>query len=695
MKYADQLGLPNPLDVTGWPGIYDTGFTDLIYETENTQAAPFTYVVLDNNMTKVLGKHQLEFGFHHRYDQLNAMPEQQQNQGNHNFATQATSLYDTATSRNNPLPAQFTGHNAANMFLGIANYSNQFVRGSFYMRARENAVYFQDNYKVSPRLTVNMGLRWEYWPAFREKNNILTTFDPEKRAIILGTDLQTMYDLGATIPSIVGRIEALGGKFLTYEEAGRSQSLMKSTSNNFGPRLGFAYRAGSGSNSIVIRGGYRISYFPIPLRPWTARMRSNAPLTTRFRTSMTDAALSPDGLVNYGMRSVPTVIAGANSRNEVTLTNASAITRGSVNVSYFAENQPDPRVQDWNFTLEKKVSANTEARIAVVGNHGSNLEQYLTYNDPAPDYVWFASTGTPLPTGEFSGVARRGYDQQVYGRVEEYRKSGWANYNGVQLELERRYSNGMGFQIFYVVGNALGAGGQGFSGTSVVRDTSQYMPGAVPVDFDDRNRLLSYQRDITIPKHRLRWNWIVDLPFGKGKMFASGAGPVLNRIIGGWQTAGIGQLRSNYVTLPTDVYPNGNKIEVYGEKYPIEDCRSGACRSGYLWWNGYIPAHQINSVDANGKPNGVMGVPSSYKPAAEPIIPWPAAPNRNDPNYAFFGTNTVYVPPEEWHGSAHNFQRQSPSMAAAVHLGPASVGARRIALQDHANHGTRKSPLQR
>jgi len=96
--------------------------------------------------------------------------------------------------------------------------------------------------------------------------------------------------------------------------------------------------------------------------------------------------------------------------------------------------------------------------------------------------------------------------------------------------------------------------------------------------------------------------------------------------------------------MPTDIYPNGNPIEIYGEKYPIEDCRSGACRSGFLWWNGYIPAHQINSVDANGRPNGVMGVPSNYKPAGEPLIPWPAAPNRNDPNYAFYGTNTVFVP---------------------------------------------------
>jgi len=96
--------------------------------------------------------------------------------------------------------------------------------------------------------------------------------------------------------------------------------------------------------------------------------------------------------------------------------------------------------------------------------------------------------------------------------------------------------------------------------------------------------------------------------------------------------------------LPTGIYPTGEAIQIYGYKYRIEDCRSGACRPGYLWWNGYIPANQINSVDANGKPNGVMGVPAGYKPAGQPINPWPQNPNRNDPNFAFYGTNTVFVP---------------------------------------------------
>jgi len=90
--------------------------------------------------------------------------------------------------------------------------------------------------------------------------------------------------------------------------------------------------------------------------------------------------------------------------------------------------------------------------------------------------------------------------------------------------------------------------------------------------------------------------------------------------------------------------PQGEKVEIYGYKYPIQDCRSGSCFDGYLWWNGYIPAHQINSVDANGKPNGIMGVPANYKPAAEPLLPWPANPNKSDPMYSFYGTNTVWVP---------------------------------------------------
>ena len=651
VKYSTQMGLSNPLNVAGWPGLYGNMLYNgnYYFETDNTQASPEFYAILDDNATKIKGRHELQFGFHFRYDQLNLLPDQQQIAGNNSWSSNSTCLYDPTTSRTQPACTPFTGDDMGNFYLGLMNYSNQFARGYFYMRSREYALYFQDNFKVNSRLTLNLGLRWEYWPPYQEKNNLLVGFDRPNHAIILGQDLDTMYRLQATVPAIVNRLTSLGVKFESYRDAGLPRTLMYGNNADFGPRAGFAYRVGDGARSFVVRGGYTMSYFHIPARPFNARMRSNAPLNARFRTSVTDASLTPDGIANYGMRSVPTIIAGQNSQNAVTLNTASGLNRGSPGMSYFDPHQPDGRVQNWNFTLEKEIMQNTVVRAGYVGNHSDHLEQFYQYNGSTPDYIWYTTTRNPRPTGEFASVATNFYDQQVYGNIEQYRMTGWGNYNGVQLELERRYSKGYGFQLFYVVGNNLAAGGQQWSGTSVIPEVNQFLPGLVPTDLDKRNALLNYQRDTTVPKHRVRWNWIVDLPFGQGKPLLGNAGKVLNRIVGGWQVAGLGSLASTYFALPTNVYPTGNPIEFYGYKYPIENCTSGTCYPGYLWWNGYIPATQINSVDAKGKPNGYMGVPSNYKPAGSPLIPFgstalPANAPAGTNVASFWGTNTVWIP---------------------------------------------------
>ena len=647
VKYTDQIGTPNPFGVPGWPGLYDTGLTRYYFETGNPQGSAFTHFILDNNATKIRGRHELQFGFHYRYDWLNYLPDQQHPQGNHNWNSRATALYDPSSSRTNPQPAPFTGHNLANLYLGVMNYSNQLVRNYFYMRAREYALYFQDNYKVTSRLTLNLGLRWEYWPPYTEKNNVLSGFDIKRKAVVLSQDIDTMYRLGATLPAVVDRWKSLGVPFISYQEAGLPRTLVNPNRHNFGPRLGLAYRVGDGGRAFVVRGGYRVSYFPIPFWTWGQRMRQNIPFTARFRNDLNDATLTPDGISNYGMRVVPTVFSGQNSRDAVRLSDAAGLARGSNVMSYFDPNQPDSRVHDWNFTLEKEVMRNTLARVSYVGNHTGRLDMYFRYNENTPDYLWFVTQGQPLPTGAFAAVLRRPFDQQVYGTIEEYRKTGWSNYQGVQLELERRYSRGIGFQVFYNLNNTLLAGGTGYNASSIIPELNQFLPGAVPTDIEQRKRLINYQRDITIPKHRLRWNWIADLPFGKGKRLGGNAGGLLDRIIGGWQIAGLGSLRSNYFSLPTGIYPTGEKIELYGYKYPIQDCRAGACRPGYLWWNGYIPVNRINSVDANGRPNGVMGVPSNYRPAGQPLIPaGSTTPPANFPGGSlvpFWDTNTTWV----------------------------------------------------
>jgi hypothetical protein len=282
--------------------------------------------------------------------------------------------------------------------------------------------------------------------------------------------------------------------------------------------------------------------------------------------------------------------------------------------------------------------SSTVARVQYVGNRATHLNGWHSYNNPVPEYIWYATRGEPLPTGAYANVARRPYDQEVLGTVQEYRNDGYASNQSMSFELERRYEKGYQFQLSYVITNALAASGS-------VSSVDQYMPGAVPTDLQDRIEFLNYRRDTSIPKHRVQWNWLMDLPFGKGRALAGNAGGALDKIIGGWQLAGTGTLRSNYFALPTNNWNfTGEPVETYGYKYPIEDCRSGACYPGYLWWNGYIPANQINSRDANGKPNGYMGIPADYKPSVTPIIPWPATPVAGDPNAPYYGTNNVWIP---------------------------------------------------
>ena len=664
--YATELGLPNPNHQPGYPVINNIGVgtgRSNYFQPVNWNRTFYNYFILEDNFTKTKGRHELQFGVHLRYDQLTYMPQQQRTAGSVTFQAIATALYNPAYP-NRTAAVPNTGHVAASSYLGLANYEYRLAKGKYYMRQNEDAWYLQDNFRVTQRLTLNLGFRWQFTPFAKDKQNIFNSFDPVTGSVVLSRNLSDLYALGVTTPSLINVLTADGAKFVEPKDVGLPPRLVYNNWHDVGPHVGFAYRAFSGAKSFVIRGGYATNYFPLPMWGWSDRMRLNAPFAGIFQNyALTVGAQSPDGIRNWGLVYVPGpepgVIAGLNSANTVSLTNPQGISIGdsSFQEAYYNPHQPSSRVHDWNLTVEKEVAPNMVARAAYVGTHSTNQDSYDNWNAQIPAYVWYVTTGLQYPTGTYGAALVRPYDspsptatvpKYPYGDLQEYRKDGWGNSNGIQLELERRYAKGYAFQLMYNMINTFRAGGNGWYSDSSVEPIHEFLPGAVPADRHERMKMLLYMRDTTVPKHEVRWNWLVDLPFGKGKPLGGHARPWLDALIGGWQVAGMGRLWSNYFPVPTDLLPTGTPIQYYGHKYPIQDCRGGECLPGYLLWNGYIPSYQINSFDANGKPNGIMGVPPEYKPAVQPLWPYPANylslnPNA-DPLYGYYGSNTVWIP---------------------------------------------------
>ena len=339
--------------------------------------------------------------------------------------------------------------------------------------------------------------------------------------MVLSSSLDSLYKYNYTFPGLVQQFQNMGIKFETYQQAGLPQDQYYPRSKNFGPRAGFAYKAFSGKSSFVVRGGYSVGYFNGDLYEWQDNVRSNFPLAATFSYDLNNAAQSPDGVGNYWLRSAPQVINGVNSAGVLSLAAASGITPGCCGIFFFNPQQPDARTHSWNLTLEKEVMNNTVARIRYLGNHTGNLFQQYSINDAIPSYVWYKTKGTPLPTGATSNIARRLYDSTSgYGGLTTYMLTGWNNNQGLELEMERRFAKGLAFHISYDLLNAFASTSCNSGcaiGTAVLRDPGYYLPGAVPTDYDARNRYLNYQRATDVPKHRLKWNFLIDLPVGKGQ----------------------------------------------------------------------------------------------------------------------------------------------------------------------------------
>jgi hypothetical protein len=653
-NYEAQLGLPNNFGQIGFPAI---GSNLLMPYGGSQWNYGMSQIIstIDENMNKIWGKHQLAFGGRYRHERFGYLSDRSPDTVA--FTNLATAIYDPTTGANYGAKAN-TGYADADFFLGAASSYSQRKNAPFgRSRLQEFDFYAQDNYRIASRLTLNVGLRWEGHPAPHADQDNFATFDIKNNAIALPKPIGQYIQNGYTTQAIITNLQNLGVKFETPEQGGLPHAGFYGSWGNFMPRLGFAYTPSFGKNGTVIRGGYGEYIYPVPIRNSVRYLTAVYPFTATYSQSYTNASQSPDGLPNYLLRAPLGVVAGLNSRDVVDTNSVTALLPGIAMSETLAADYPPARVRTANATIEQPLRDGSVFRVTYVFTHGENLDQNYQYNNEPSNYVWETATGTTPPTGTFASVATRPYDHTVWGGNVMSQKTGWSNDSALQLNYQRPFRNGIGYQIFYVYSRAFRVGGNTFR-DNVLYPAELFAPGVLPAGLDTGtllnpsralNRYENYKVDTAIPVHHITFNGIADIPVGKGKHFLRNSNRLLNTLIGGYQVAFVGKIVSQSFAVADSNWGATNPVQVYKSSAPITDCRSGVCRPAYLWFNGYISPAVIGAAK-----NTVSGIPSGYAPYLAPI--------NNTPGAANFGNNNV---PVKLNNGSQVFTAYSPGPAGA------------------------------
>lgn len=615
--YTSEFGLQNLFGLPGLPVIMGgtTGnSTASILQSYGQGSSPWRdndYTnTFDGNLTLIRGRHLMEFGGRYHHERLNILG-QQSFPAQINFGGQGTAEYDPTTgTAYSPKPN--TGLAAADFFLGDGQTYTSFLSSQYiYLREQEISSYFEDNFRIAPNLTLNLGVRWEILPALHEKNRQFTSFDFTNSAIITGLTTDELIAKGLTTQQLINGLSGIGVKFETPQQAGMPAGIFTNNFFNFLPRLGMAWQPLGTHRGLVLRGGYGEYMYPTPARNYYGAINASVPYTFTYSQNFASNAQNP--AANNILRAPQTIIAGANSQNVVNLDAYNTLTPGVFGIQTLDSKQPPNYYDEWDVDLEKQLWKQTVASISYLGSHGGHLEQFWYTNTGPSSYVWYETTGQPILIGRYAETATRPYNKTVYGDINIQRKTGWSNSNSIQVNFQRLYHRGLAYQVSYVYLKSFRNGGNGVR-DSKVYPVEDFVPGMLPsTDPVSLNRTQNYARDISPAVQRLRYNWVMDLPFGAGKRFGASAGKLWNQVIGGWQLAGDGTGFQKLWRPSTADWGSFQPLHYYGRKYKVNDCRGGVCRTAYLGYNGYLPTSLINT------PKGVNGIPSSYQSAHQPL----------------------------------------------------------------------------
>lgn len=386
---------------------------------------------------------------------------------------------------------------------------NRSLRNPMMVHNFENGFFLQDDWKISKRLTLNLGLRYELITPFIEENGEMVNFDPNYPGAN-GQKGRFVVPSEASLSKIDQRMVTWGGGAVTAKQMGLSEGLLHADTNNLAPRIGAAYRIGEKG---VVRAGYGI-YFPTSAAQGVRDALTSSPFNQGITFRNTSAA--PLGAWPYPFTGgVQGSLGSAPSANAIPF------------------DLQQPRLQQFNLTFERELMAKTSLRVSYLGTRMNGTISGRDLNMLRPSDQPFGVTnpddGSICDPYEFNcdlsdaDQARLPFPY-LGSYLASYGNTGHLRSNSLQIVAERRFSGGLMFNASYTLLDQ--------QNDVVDADSSLGDPTYNP--FDPK---ADFGPDSFVSRHRFIMYGVYELPFGQGRRFGNSMNKVLNGIFGGWQTS--------------------------------------------------------------------------------------------------------------------------------------------------------------
>jgi outer membrane receptor protein involved in Fe transport len=508
---GDIPGLPAIAGVSGGlPSIaISGGFTSFGRQSTNPQWQNPSLLDPKVNFSWVKGKHSFKFGY--EYEHIwQEIEDSNPLYGSFTFG-KGYSVCPSSAGTACPNTSNQADTYFADFLFGA---SSAFSLATYYIThvtQTMDSLYAQDDFKVDPKLTLNLGLRWEYGSPWGERNNYISNFNPATGTMLT---LQPGYTTASS--PLCGTAPCIA----PYSGGGvYGSTLVNPALGDYAPRVGFAYAI---TPTISVRGGYGTAF----VHYWRAGSGNNIAINAPFAlytVVSNPSAVTTNGYVRMS-QGFPTGLA----------TNFSP---GTDDIDYVPQNTKDGYAESYFLSVQKSLAKNILVDVAYVGNHGVHLQGFINANQKNPSMPLTTAGEFPgIPTGQWQRpfMSWGGYllnNSTTYptfnnGDISEALNGFWSHYNALQARYEQRFVGGLTLLNSFTWSHALD-------------NASSTLEANTPCPQDGNNLRGDYgQSDYNLPVDNVT-SLVYDLPFGQGRQFVASANPVLNTIVGGWQISAI------------------------------------------------------------------------------------------------------------------------------------------------------------